>query len=85
MRTGCAGGTGCAGADGLREFAFAKAIARQRFKPPLNLTSFGRTEKADQQLVSLLTVLHGRASTIPKAAGAARAARAERSRTRRTR
>ena len=35
------------GPDGLKEFTFAKAIARQRFKPLLALTTFGRTEKAD--------------------------------------
>ena len=30
------------GADGLREFTYAKAITRQRFKPVLNLTTFAR-------------------------------------------
>ena len=38
------------GPDGLKEFTYAKAIARQRFKPALALTTFRRTEKADQQL-----------------------------------
>jgi acyl-CoA reductase-like NAD-dependent aldehyde dehydrogenase len=54
------------GPDGLKEFTYAKAIARQRFKPLIALTTFSRTEKADQQLASLITVLHGRGSTIPK-------------------
>jgi aldehyde dehydrogenase (NAD+) len=54
------------GPDGLKEFTFAKAIARQRFKPLLALTTFGRTEKADQQLASMITMLHGRGTTIPK-------------------
>jgi aldehyde dehydrogenase (NAD+) len=54
------------GPDGLKEFTYAKAIARQRFKPLLALTTFARTEKADQQLASLITMLHGRGSTIPK-------------------
>ena len=54
------------GADGLREFTYAKAIARQRFKPLLALTSFTRTAKADQQLAQLVTMLHGRGTTIPK-------------------
>jgi aldehyde dehydrogenase (NAD+) len=54
------------GPDGLKEFTFAKAIARQRFKPLLALTSFSRTEKADSQLAQLITVLHGRGTTIPK-------------------
>jgi aldehyde dehydrogenase (NAD+) len=54
------------GADGLKEFTYAKAIARQRFKPLLALTTFDRTEKADTQLASLVTILHGRGSTIQK-------------------
>ena len=56
------------GADGLREFTYPKAIARQRFKPPLALTSFARTEKAEQQLAQLVTMLHGRGTTIAPAA-----------------
>ncbi|WP_341924664.1 aldehyde dehydrogenase family protein [Nocardioides psychrotolerans] len=54
------------GPDGLREFTYAKAIARQRFKPAMALTSFARTEKADQQLATIMTMLHGRGTTIPK-------------------
>jgi aldehyde dehydrogenase (NAD+) len=54
------------GPDGLREFTYAKAIARQRFKPLLALTSFSRTAKADQQLTQMITMLHGRGSTLPK-------------------
>ncbi|GAB3254980.1 aldehyde dehydrogenase family protein [Nocardioides dilutus] len=54
------------GPDGLKEFTYAKAIARQRFKPLLALTSFSRTEKADSQLAQLITMLHGRGTTIPK-------------------
>jgi len=54
------------GPDGLREFTYAKAIAKQRFKPLLALTTFSRTEKADSQLAQLITVLHGRGTTIPK-------------------
>jgi aldehyde dehydrogenase (NAD+) len=54
------------GPDGLKEFTFAKAIARQRFKPLLALTTFDRTEKADRQLASMITMLHGRGTTIPK-------------------
>src|SRR5690349_1462118 len=48
------------GPDGLKEFTYAKAITRQRFKPLLALTTFDRTEKADQQLASMITMLHGR-------------------------
>lgn len=52
------------GPDGLKEFCYAKAIARQRFKAPMLLTSFGRTAKQDQQFLQILTVMHGRSKTI---------------------
>ena len=48
------------GADGLREFARPKAITRQRMKPPVNLTSFTRTDKDLDRIISLITLLHGR-------------------------
>jgi acyl-CoA reductase-like NAD-dependent aldehyde dehydrogenase len=48
------------GPDGLREFTRAKAITRQRFKPPVNLTSFGRTEKEMNQIIKFVTLLHGK-------------------------
>jgi acyl-CoA reductase-like NAD-dependent aldehyde dehydrogenase len=48
------------GADGLREFARPKSIARQRMKPLVNLTSFSRTDQDMHKLVSLATLLHGR-------------------------
>ena len=48
------------GADGLREFCWAKAITRQRSRPLINLTTFGRTEKDMTRLVTLVTLLHGR-------------------------
>ncbi|MCW2760035.1 MAG: Aldehyde dehydrogenase [Marmoricola sp.] len=54
------------GPDGLKEFTYAKAIARQRFKPMLALTSFTRTAKADNQLTQIVTMLHGRGSTLRK-------------------
>ena len=54
------------GPDGLREFTYAKAVARQRFKPLMALSSFNRTEKQDQQLASTMMMMHGRASTLPK-------------------
>ncbi len=53
------------GADGLREFTYAKAIARQRFKPVMALTSFSRTPKQDQQLVQMMTMMHGGGTTLP--------------------
>ncbi len=71
------------GPDGLKEFTYAKAIARQRFKPLLALTTFARTEKADEQLASMITMLHGRGTTSPsrvrgRQAAAARLHRAAR-------
>jgi acyl-CoA reductase-like NAD-dependent aldehyde dehydrogenase len=48
------------GADGLREFTRPKAITRQRFRPLINLTSFGRTDKDMKRIVTLVTLLHGR-------------------------
>lgn len=53
------------GPDGLREFTYAKAVARQRFKPPIALTSFTRTAEGESQLVQMLTALHGRGTTLP--------------------
>nr|WP_278259836.1 aldehyde dehydrogenase family protein [Nocardioides convexus] len=37
------------GPDGLREFTYPHAIARQRFKPAIALTTFRRTAKEEQQ------------------------------------
>jgi len=54
------------GPDGLREFTYPKAIARQRFKPLLPLTSFRRTAKHEEKLASMMNMLHGRGTTIPK-------------------
>ena len=48
------------GADGLREFTRPKAITRQRMRPLINLTSFGRTDKDMRRIVTLVTLLHGR-------------------------
>jgi acyl-CoA reductase-like NAD-dependent aldehyde dehydrogenase len=50
------------GADGLREFTWAKAIARQRFTVPVRLTTFTRTEKTDKLVAKLTGILHGRRS-----------------------
>ena len=48
------------GADGLREFAQPKAIARQRMKPMVNLTSFARSDNDMKRILGLATLLHGR-------------------------
>jgi aldehyde dehydrogenase (NAD+) len=54
------------GPDGLREFTYAKAVARQRMRPLLALTSFDRDNKADASFAALLTALHGRANQFTK-------------------
>jgi acyl-CoA reductase-like NAD-dependent aldehyde dehydrogenase len=48
------------GADGLREFTRPKAITRQRFALPINLTSFSRTEKDMARTLQLVSMLHGK-------------------------
>ncbi len=48
------------GADGLREFTRPKAITRQRWRPLVNLTSFGRTDKDMRRIITLITLQHGR-------------------------
>jgi acyl-CoA reductase-like NAD-dependent aldehyde dehydrogenase len=54
------------GADGLKEFTYAKAIARQRVKPPLALTTFDRTEKAEKTLGTLVAALYGGVTQLPR-------------------
>ena len=61
------------GPDGLKEFCYAKAIARQRFKPPLLLTSFSRTATTDGRVASLITILHGGGNLLPKRPASTRA------------
>ncbi|EHK89078.1 NAD-dependent aldehyde dehydrogenase [Saccharomonospora azurea SZMC 14600] len=48
------------GPEGLREFARPKAIARQRYRMPLAMTTFARTAKTDELVGKLVTFLHGR-------------------------
>jgi acyl-CoA reductase-like NAD-dependent aldehyde dehydrogenase len=48
------------GADGLREFARPKAITTQWMRPPINLTSFTRTDKDLNRIAGLVNMLHGR-------------------------
>jgi aldehyde dehydrogenase (NAD+) len=54
------------GPDGLKEFTYAKAVARQRMKPLLALTTFDRTAKADATFAAVITALHGRANQLTK-------------------
>jgi acyl-CoA reductase-like NAD-dependent aldehyde dehydrogenase len=48
------------GADGLREFARAKAITRQRFAAPLDVTSFRRKPAAVRRLATVAQLRYGR-------------------------
>ncbi|GLZ04796.1 aldehyde dehydrogenase [Actinomadura sp. NBRC 104412] len=48
------------GADGLREFTRPKAITRTRFTLPINLTSFGRTDKDMARVMQMVNLLHAR-------------------------
>jgi acyl-CoA reductase-like NAD-dependent aldehyde dehydrogenase len=48
------------GADGLREFARPKAITSQWMRPPINLTSFSRTDADLKRIAGVIGLLHGR-------------------------
>ncbi len=48
------------GADGLREFTRPKSVTRQRFTPPLRLTTFRRRPLAVKATVGLVRLVHGR-------------------------
>jgi aldehyde dehydrogenase (NAD+) len=54
------------GPDGLREFTYAKALARQRTRPLLALTTFERDAKTDASFAAIITALHGRANQFTK-------------------
>jgi len=48
------------GPDGLKEFTYSHAIARQRMKPALAMTTFRRTEKDERRAGKLVSALYGR-------------------------
>ncbi|MHA6627649.1 aldehyde dehydrogenase family protein [Pseudonocardia sichuanensis] len=48
------------GEDGLREFARPQAVARQRFRLPVPVTSFSRTSRTMKALLGVVRVRHGR-------------------------
>jgi acyl-CoA reductase-like NAD-dependent aldehyde dehydrogenase len=48
------------GTDGLREFARPEAISRQRFRSPVNLMSFARTDRYMSTPMLLTRSLHKR-------------------------
>ncbi|WP_332644312.1 aldehyde dehydrogenase family protein [Aeromicrobium sp.] len=52
------------GPDGLKEFTYAKAITRQKFKPLMMLTSFARDAKTDDKAAKLITMMHGGKKTL---------------------
>ena len=58
------------GPEGLKEFTYVHAISRRRFTAPLELTTFGRTAKKDQQFLKVLRLLHGRSASARKRRGA---------------
>lgn len=48
------------GADGLKEFTYAHAITDRKFKAPLPLTTFNRTERTERMADRLMKLLYGR-------------------------
>ncbi|CAN5736085.1 aldehyde dehydrogenase family protein [soil metagenome] len=48
------------GPDGLREFTRPNAVARQRMKAPLTLTTFNKGKATDKVVKKLVGLLHGR-------------------------
>jgi acyl-CoA reductase-like NAD-dependent aldehyde dehydrogenase len=48
------------GADGLREFCYAHAVVRQKFRPPIRLMTFGRTARDEERLGKVVALVHGR-------------------------
>jgi aldehyde dehydrogenase (NAD+) len=54
------------GPDGLREFTYAKSVARQRMRPLLALTTFDRTSRSDATFAAVITALHGRANQFTR-------------------
>jgi acyl-CoA reductase-like NAD-dependent aldehyde dehydrogenase len=52
------------GPDGLKEFTYAKAITRQKYKPVMMLVSMARDAKTDSRAVQMITLLHGGKKTL---------------------
>jgi aldehyde dehydrogenase (NAD+) len=57
------------GPDGLREFTYAKAVARQRMRSPITLTTFDRTRKDEARFASFISALHGRVGPLARRPG----------------
>lgn len=47
------------GPEGLREFCYAKSVARQRFRPPVAMTNFNRRGRTDDLFSGAIRWLHG--------------------------
>jgi aldehyde dehydrogenase (NAD+) len=54
------------GAEGLKEFTYAKAVTVQRFASPLELVTFARTKVTEGRLAQIITVLHGGKKTLKR-------------------
>ena len=50
------------GPEGLFEFTYTRAVVRARFKAPINVTSFKRSEKIDRFVIKVIQLLKGRLS-----------------------
>jgi acyl-CoA reductase-like NAD-dependent aldehyde dehydrogenase len=48
------------GEDGLREFARAQAVTRQRFAPPISVMTFTRGKRSMRRIIALVRAVHGR-------------------------
>ena len=48
------------GEDGLREFARARAVTRQRFAPPIAVMTFSRGARSMRRIIALVRTVHGR-------------------------
>ncbi|HEX4252745.1 MAG TPA: aldehyde dehydrogenase family protein [Pseudonocardia sp.] len=48
------------GEDGLREFARAQAVTRQRFAPPIAVMTFTRGARSMRRIIALVRTVHGR-------------------------
>ncbi|GGU53158.1 aldehyde dehydrogenase family protein [Lentzea flava] len=48
------------GEDGLREFTYAKAVTKERFKSLINMATFDRSSMAGKQMLRLARMLFGR-------------------------
>lgn len=48
------------GEEGLKEFTYARAVVRERFRIPIAFTTFQRTKFADSFIKGMIKALHSR-------------------------